>query len=127
MHRRPTSPEIRPGTFPYRARIFIMKLHVGNLSFQTTEDQLRSMFAPYGELRSVALGMNRETGQSRGFGFVEIDDAAHAQAALDGLNGTAIDGRTITVGPARTKEERDSARNTVTSVTDSPVAGIAAV
>jgi RNA recognition motif-containing protein len=82
----------------------MMKLYVGNLSFQTSESQLRELFAQFGEVSSAQLAMDRETGRPRGFGFVEFNDAAHAKAAIDGLNGKNIDGRDLTVNEARPRE-----------------------
>jgi len=82
------------------------KLYVGNLSFHTTEDQLRELFAPYGQADSVSLVTDRDTGQSRGFGFVEMADDGAAQRAIDELNGRELDGRALTVNEARPREER---------------------
>ncbi len=82
------------------------KLYVGNLSFHTTEDQLRSLFAPYGQIDSVSLVTDRDTGQSRGFCFVEIADDAAADRAIAELNGRDVDGRTLNVNEARPREER---------------------
>ena len=84
----------------------MMKLYVGNLSFQTSESQLRDMFAQFGDVASAQLAMDRETGRPRGFGFVEFNDAAQAKAAIDGLNGKNVDGRDLTVNEARPREER---------------------
>ncbi len=78
------------------------KLYVGNLSFSTSEDELRDVFAAYGEVLSVALITDRETGRLRGFGFVEMDDAG-AAAAIQGLNGTEVGGRTLKVNEAQDK------------------------
>jgi len=82
------------------------KLYVGNLSFHTTEDQLRSLFAPYGQIDSVSLVTDRDTGQSRGFSFVELADDAAAERAIAELNGKDVDGRALTVNEARPREER---------------------
>ena len=81
-----------------------MKLYVGNLSFQTTEAQLKTLFAAHGPVQSAALVMDRETGRPRGFGFVEMGDDA-AKAAIAALNGTTVDGRAITVNEARPRTE----------------------
>jgi len=78
-----------------------MKLYVGNLSFDTSESQLRDMFAEHGEVTSAALVMDRDTGRPRGFGFVEFADAAHARAAINALNGQEVDGRSLTVNEAK--------------------------
>ena len=77
------------------------RIYVGNLSYQTTEEGLQSAFAAFGTVGNVSIVRDRETGQSRGFGFVEMDDDAQASAAIDGLNGTEVDGRRLTVNEAR--------------------------
>ena len=79
-----------------------MKLYVGNLSFGTSESQLRDLFATHGDVSSAALVMDRDTGRPRGFGFVEMDDAG-AQAAMSALNGKNFDGRDLTVNEAKPK------------------------
>ncbi len=81
-----------------------MKLYVGNLSFNTTEAQLRDMFAAHGEVASATLVMDRETGRPRGFGFVEYSNAEHAKAAMAALSGTTVDGRALTVNEAKPRE-----------------------
>ncbi|MGD9688697.1 MAG: RNA recognition motif domain-containing protein [Phycisphaerales bacterium] len=86
------------------------KLYVGNLSFKTTEDQLRQIFSEFGEVASASLVMDRDTGRPRGFGFVEFANAEHAQAAIAGLNGKNIDGRDLTVNEARPREDRGGGR-----------------
>lgn len=83
-----------------------MNLYVGNLSFDTSEEALRATFAEYGNVSSARVITDRETGQSRGFGFVEMDDAQAAQAAISALDGTDMDGRTLTVNEARPREPR---------------------
>lgn len=83
-----------------------MKIYVGNLSFSTTEDRLRDLFAEHGEVASATLVMDRETGRPRGFGFVEMNDSAQAQAAINALNGQNVDGRDLTVNEARPREDR---------------------
>lgn len=82
-----------------------MKLYVGNLSFNTTESELESMFAEHGPVQSTALIMDRDTGRPRGFGFVEMDDDA-AKAAMAALNGKTVDGRELTVNEARSRGGR---------------------
>lgn len=82
------------------------RLYVGNLSFHTNDDQLQQLFASYGQIESVKVVTDRDTGQSRGFGFVEIADDAQAQKAIDELNGREVDGRKLTVNEARPREER---------------------
>ncbi|MCA9287278.1 MAG: RNA-binding protein, partial [Phycisphaerales bacterium] len=83
-----------------------MKIYVGNLSFQTTEDRLRELFEEHGQVASATLVMDRETGRPRGFGFVEMNDAGEAQNAINALNGQNIDGRDLTVNEARPREDR---------------------
>jgi RNA recognition motif-containing protein len=80
------------------------KLYVGNLSFQSTEDGLRETFSPFGAVNSAQLVMDRETGRSRGFAFVEMADGA--DEAIAALNGTQLDGRTLTVNEAKPREPR---------------------
>jgi len=82
------------------------KLYVGNLSFSSTENDLREMFAPFGAVETVSLVTDRDTGRSRGFGFVEMANDKEASAAIDGLNGKDSDGRPLTVNEARPKAER---------------------
>jgi len=79
----------------------LKKIYVGNLAYQTTEEGLESAFGAFGTVNNVSIIRDRETGRSRGFGFVEMEDDAQAAAAIDGLNGTQIDGRKLTVNEAR--------------------------
>jgi RNA recognition motif-containing protein len=81
------------------------KIYVGNLSFQTTEAGLSDYFAQHGEVESAVIVMDRETGRSRGFGFVEMD-AAGADAAIEALDGTELDGRNLKVNEAKPRENR---------------------
>ena len=83
-----------------------MKLYVGNLSFETTENDLRDLFAEYGTVTDVAILNDRETGRSRGFGFVTFSDATGGNAAVEALNGKEVSGRALTVNEARAREER---------------------
>ncbi|MEQ8850504.1 MAG: RNA-binding protein [Phycisphaerales bacterium] len=83
-----------------------MKLYVGNLSYDTTEDALRDYFSQHGEVTSATLVMDRETGRPRGFGFVEFADAESAKKAIDATNGQEFDGRTLNVNEARPREPR---------------------
>jgi RNA recognition motif-containing protein len=82
-----------------------MKLYVGNLSYNTGENELRELFSAYGTVESVAVITDRDSGRSKGFGFVEFADDAQAQAAIAGLNGKDAGGRALTVSPARPKTE----------------------
>lgn len=79
-------------------------LYVGNLSFKVTSDGLREIFEPYGEVSSASVVMDRESGRSRGFGFVEMDSGG--EEAIDALNGQDHDGRALTVNEARPREQR---------------------
>jgi len=83
-----------------------MKLYVGNLTYSTTNATLESLFAPYGEVRSAQVVMDRDTGRSKGFGFVEMGNDQSCKAAIDALNGKEIDGRALTVNEARPREDR---------------------
>ena len=76
-------------------------LYVGNLSFQTSTSQLESLFADFGEVASAQVITDRETGQSRGFGFVEMKSSEAANSAITGLNGQEIDGRQLKVNVAK--------------------------
>jgi RNA recognition motif-containing protein len=82
-----------------------MKLFVGNLSFQTTQDELLQAFSAYGTVDSASILTDRDTGQSRGFGFVEMPNRKQAQDAMTALNGTQLNGRTLNVNEARPKPE----------------------
>ncbi|VTU18361.1 splicing factor, CC1-like family [Variovorax sp. PBS-H4] len=81
------------------------KLYVGNLPYSVTDASLKSNFAEFGSVSSAKVMMDRETGRSKGFGFVEMASADVAQAAINGLNGMSVDGRSIVVNLARPREE----------------------
>ena len=83
-----------------------VKLYVGNLSYSTTEDDLRTLFAQAGTVASVAVIKDRDTGQSKGFGFVEMSTQAEAQKAVSQFNGQSFKDRALTVNIARPREER---------------------
>lgn len=83
------------------------RIYVGNLSFRATEDQVRDLFSPYGEVEAVAMITDRETGKFRGFCFVEMGDAA-ADAAIKALNGTEVDGRALRINEAQPRENNRS-------------------
>jgi RNA recognition motif-containing protein len=85
-----------------------MNIFVGNLSFETTDDDLRAEFSAFGELTSVTVLKDKFTNKSRGFGFVEMANKDEATKAIEALNGKNINGRTINVAEARPKEERSS-------------------
>lgn len=82
------------------------KLFVGNLSFQTTENDLQDAFAAFGSVTEANLMVDRATNRSRGFAFVTMSSEAEAQAAISGLNGKDLGGRSVTVSIARPREER---------------------
>jgi RNA recognition motif-containing protein len=79
------------------------KLYVGNLSFNSTEEEIKTMFGQFGEVTTVTIIKDRDTGRSRGFGFVEMENA---DAAIAQLNGKEFGGRTLTVNEAREREDR---------------------
>ncbi len=84
------------------------KLYVGNLAFQTTSEQLQTMFAQAGTVESVSLIEDRETGRSRGFGFVEMQTKEEGAAAIQQFNGKDLDGRALKVNEAKPREDRGS-------------------
>jgi len=81
-------------------------IFVGNLKYEVTEDELREMFSQHGEVQSVAIIRDRATGQSKGFGFVEMPNATEAQTVIQALNLQELRGRAMTVNEARPREER---------------------
>src|SRR5262245_59581263 len=83
----------------------MVNIFVGNLSYQTTQSELQAAFASYGNVERVSIVTDRETGQSRGFGFVEMSDRAAADAAISRLNGTEMNGRALNVNEARPREQ----------------------
>lgn len=83
-----------------------MKIYAGNLSYSTTSDDLRTAFSQYGTVDSADVIMDRNTGRSKGFGFVEMSDSGEAKAAIEGLNGKEIDSRNINVNEARPREDK---------------------
>jgi RNA recognition motif-containing protein len=83
-----------------------MKIFVGSLPFATREDELRGYFEEYGEVGSVAIILDKFTGKSRGFGFVEMADDQEAQKAIDALNGAEVGGRTLVVNQAEERREK---------------------
>jgi RNA recognition motif-containing protein len=85
-----------------------MNIYVGNLSYQTTEGDLRTAFEVHGEVSSSAVITDRETGRSKGFGFVEMADDSEAKAAISALDGSEFQGRQIKVNEARPRAERPS-------------------
>ena len=83
-----------------------MRIYVGNFSYEMSEQELREAFEAYGEVQEVSLVRDRDTGRSRGFAFVEMPTGEEAQAAIAGLNGKELGGRSITVNEARPRTER---------------------
>ena len=84
------------------------KLFVGNLSFNTTENDLQDAFAAHGTVLEANMMMDRATGRPRGFGFVTMSTPEEAQAAITALNGSSVDGRALTVNEAKPREDRSS-------------------
>jgi len=84
----------------------VKKIFVGNFSFHTTEDELRSLFEPYGAIESASLATDRDTGRSRGFGFISMTNDGEAENAIAALNGKELGGRTLTVNEARPQVQR---------------------
>ena len=85
-----------------------MNMYVSNLGFHTTDDDLRKLFEPFGQVSSAKVITDRETGRSRGFGFVEMSSSTEADKAMGSLNGKEVEGRSISVTVARQKENRDN-------------------
>jgi cold-inducible RNA-binding protein len=81
------------------------KLYVGNLTYGVTNEALEQMFAPHGTVQSAQVIMDRDTGRSKGFGFVEMGSDQEAQAAISSMNGKEVDGRSLTVNEAKPKTE----------------------
>jgi RNA recognition motif-containing protein len=86
------------------------KLYVGNLTYETTDAELEQLFAAYGTVQSAQVIMDRDTGRSKGFGFVEMGSEQEAQAAITGLSGKQVGGRNLTVNEAKPKEDRGGGR-----------------
>ena len=83
-----------------------MNIYVGNLSRQTTEDELRAEFGAFGQVTTVSVIKDKFTGEARGFGFVEMANAEEAKKAIEGLNGKELGGRTLNVNEARPREDK---------------------
>ncbi|NGX44802.1 MAG: hypothetical protein KR126chlam5_00107 [Candidatus Anoxychlamydiales bacterium] len=92
-----------------------MKLYVGNLPHATTEQELTDIFAAFGAVVSAKIILDRDTGRSRGFGFVEMGSKDEAEKAIEELNGKEVGGRTIVVNEARQREQRDNNRSSFNS------------
>ena len=83
-----------------------MNIYVGNLAFTTTDHDLRQLFEPYGVVDEIRVIIDRDTGRSKGFGFVEMPDSTTAKTAITGLQGKELEGRTLTVSEAKPREPR---------------------
>jgi len=88
-----------------------MNIYVGNLSYNVTEDELQQLFAEYGSVVNVSIIKDKYTGQSKGFGFVEMEKQAEAEEAIKCLNGNSVNGRNIQVNQARPRNERSKPRS----------------
>jgi RNA recognition motif-containing protein len=97
--------------FKFFKSILNMNIYVSNLSFNVQDEDLKSYFADYGEVSSAKVISDKETGRSRGFGFVEMPDDAAAQKAIAELDGATVDGRAIKVNVAKPREERSNNNN----------------
>ena len=89
-----------------------MKIYAGNLSYNVSDETLRAAFAQFGTVDSADVIMDRTSGGSKGFGFVEMSDATEAKAAIEGLNGKDLDGRSLNVNEARPKTDRPQGSST---------------
>ena len=83
-----------------------MRLYVGNLAYTVTSQSLETLFGEHGQVKNASVVQDRDTGRSKGFGFVEMADGTQAQAAIQGMNLKEVDGRCLTVNDARPREER---------------------
>jgi cold-inducible RNA-binding protein len=88
----------------------LKRIYVGNLSYETTDQDLMSLFSQYGSVNSATVVLDRDTGRSRGFGFVEMEDDAAATAAIEALNGKEVQGRSLNVNEARPRAPRRQQR-----------------
>jgi RNA recognition motif-containing protein len=94
-----------------RRPIVAKKLYVGNLSYDVTDSDLQNLFSPHGTVQSAQVIMDRDTNRSKGFAFVEMNNAEEAQAAIKALNGQESNGRALTVNEARPREDRGGSRS----------------
>jgi RNA recognition motif-containing protein len=106
-----SSPLSAPSNSPRIGAHQVKNIFVGNLDFNTDEEQLRQLFGRYGNVDRVAVMTDRDTGRSRGFAFVEMTNTDEGEKAISDLNGTQLDGRTINVNEARPKAERSGGRD----------------
>ena len=87
-----------------------MNIYVGNLSYEITDDEVKDLFSPHGEISSVSIIKDKHSGQSKGFGFIEMPNQAEAEEAIKALNESELKGRNIKVNQARPREERPKRR-----------------
>jgi RNA recognition motif-containing protein len=87
-----------------------MNIYVGNLPYRISEDELRELFAQYGDVSSAKIIIDRDSGRSKGFGFVEMPDDSQAKTAIEALNGTDVQGRNVVINEARPRPERPPRR-----------------
>jgi cold-inducible RNA-binding protein len=97
---------MRVAILPLRSLILGKKLYVGNLTYNVKESDLEALFGQFGTVQSAQIIVDRDTNRSKGFGFVEMDTDAQAQAAIEGLNARDYDGRNLTVNEAKPREAR---------------------
>jgi RNA recognition motif-containing protein len=88
-----------------------MNIYIGNLSYEITDDEVKDLFSPHGEIASVSIIKDKHSGQSKGFGFVEMPNQAEAEEAIKALNESDLKGRNIKVNQAKPKEERPKRRS----------------
>lgn len=101
-------PDVLIGRIASEEIVMSMKLYVGNLSYEVTNATLEELFSPYGSVRSAQVIQDRDTGRSKGFGFVEMEDDADARSAIQGLHETQHAGRPLNVNEAKPREDRNS-------------------
>src|ERR1044071_6979171 len=111
MIRNPIPGKTLPADESYENIIMNAKLYVGNLSFKTTEAELRDAFGQFGSVTEVYIASDRETGRPRGFAFVTFSTDTESKLAAEKMNGTDLDGRQLTVNEAKPKEEMAASRN----------------
>lgn len=88
-----------------------MNIYVGNLSYNMSDEQLEALFAKFGAVKSAKIIMDRETGRSKGFAFVDMETSVAGNAAIEGLNGTSYDGRNLKVNEAKPREDKPRTNN----------------
>jgi cold-inducible RNA-binding protein len=112
-----------PVSFFFEEALMGKKLYVGNLAYSVNDSNLEQLFAAHGLVQSAQVIMDRDTGRSKGFGFVEMSNDAEAQAAVAALNGKDMDGRNLTVNEARPREDRGGGHKSGRSSTGGGVRG----